>query len=434
MIEVPLVYDLESILQTDNTDGYECAICASIKSQQYQCTRGHLYCLDCWKQSIGKESQGKCAECRLPITLDTISRNLFYEKTFQNETVSCPYYNHWQSNNTTTTTTTTKTTITTKKEEVIQDKCKDMKYKQLVDLHYKECIYRLVKCAGEGTTCKVMNFKDYQQHAATCPYQVFLCKECGKEIYSKDTAGHIKECIEKVVNCKYCNTALEQHKMLDHVSNQCPEFEGMWIFYEISAFERIKRKDIESKITKSQPRSPKNPFSPTKVFKGPLPFSNLFQFEQMIGVISEHLEIGKATATNRIYWEVAIDFVQYKGSFHIDVKDPKVQISITSSPSPLPSSWKLGVSFFNTQYQDVFTAVYTSNQFKSIIIDKKSFKFNNNNVPYRSTAGIGGEQMVSITAMDHYQSLSFEELRLQDLINTHKHLMNLTLLINKTPS
>ncbi|KAK3593717.1 hypothetical protein CHS0354_013614 [Potamilus streckersoni] len=86
----------------------------------------------------------------------------------------------------------------------------------------REMSHIKVRCLNSGCSWQGI-FKEYENHASQCKYQMTPCPQCGIPMFQQELEDHkTKKCPKRLVNCKHCNLLSTNADMSEH-SKVCPK-------------------------------------------------------------------------------------------------------------------------------------------------------------------------------------------------------------------
>ena len=158
-----------------------------------QCLQGHTFHLACITDALTYRSA--CPECRSPLTVQGLARNLHAEDTLNALQLRCCFQSLG---------------------------CAAVLTLATVREHESGCDFRPCKCASWPTCDWTGNRSAFADHWTTCPHRVVVCV-CGIQIAAGSHAEHARlECKRRLVACPLCATAgIVAADMETHVSTDC---------------------------------------------------------------------------------------------------------------------------------------------------------------------------------------------------------------------
>jgi hypothetical protein len=88
--------------------------------------------------------------------------------------------------------------------------------------HLTECVYAEVGCQNVGCNCRIQKVK-MPDHILTCPHRIVNCEYCENALQACQLRYHHEEvCTKYPTPCTHCSITLPKDALTFHADNECP--------------------------------------------------------------------------------------------------------------------------------------------------------------------------------------------------------------------
>ncbi|KAK3593715.1 hypothetical protein CHS0354_013612 [Potamilus streckersoni] len=194
-------YSVSLIVQKDFDKKFLCSLCGKVLREPIQSFCGHRFCKGCIDKVLKSEQQMKCPQCQQEGIGEEEYSVLRGDQMYPDNAV--------------------KREMSRIKVQCLNTGCSWQGLFKDYEDHASQCQFQLSQCPQCGFS--VSHFELEEHKTKTCPKRPVICKHCGQPSTNAELSEHSKVCPKHPLKCEQCKTKkIPRDRLKDHQDNECP--------------------------------------------------------------------------------------------------------------------------------------------------------------------------------------------------------------------